>query len=41
MVEAIVRKALQVNLAEVLLSQGVMTKDQVTLCEIEQQKTEA
>lgn len=41
MVEAVVRKALQVNLAEILLNQGVMTKDQVTLCEIEQQKTES
>jgi type IV pilus assembly protein PilB len=41
MVEAVVRKALQVNLAEILLSQGLMTKDQMTLCEIEQQKTEA
>ena len=41
MVQATAKKELKVTLADILVSQGIMTKDQVKQCEAEQQKSDA
>ncbi|ODS33265.1 MAG: type IV fimbrial assembly protein [Candidatus Scalindua rubra] len=40
MVQAAVKKELNVTLADILVSQGIMTKDQLKQCEAEQQKSD-
>ncbi len=41
MVQTSVKKELKVTLADILLSQGTVTNDQIKQCEVEQQKSDS
>ena len=41
MVQTFVKKELKVTLADILVSQGIVTNDQIKQCEVEQQKSDS